>query len=51
MECERLLKPGEVGSAVEEVGRKKLVRHKLDKYFVYAGIHSVSLLDKLRNYC
>jgi Xaa-Pro aminopeptidase len=45
MECEQALEPGRVGSEVEAIGRKVLSRHGLERYFVYAGIHSVGVAE------
>lgn len=43
--CQEALKPGILGSEVEAIGRKVLTKSGLEKYFVYAGIHSVGLAE------
>ncbi len=44
-QCQEALKPGQVGGEVETVARNVLKKYKLEKYFVYAGIHSVGLAE------
>jgi Xaa-Pro aminopeptidase len=43
--CREALRPGAVGRDVEGAGRGFIEEKGLGKYFVYAGIHSVGLVE------
>jgi len=43
--CREAMRPGAVGRDVEGAGRRFIERKGLGEYFVYAGVHSVGLVE------